>query len=516
MGVDASTTGRGVPKGAGSEPALAALVKSAEVVPLRPAPPPAEDDEPEAPLYAPRRHVYAQSVKGRFRTIRWAVLAITLGIYYLLPFVRWDRGPGAPSQAVLVDFPGRRFYFFFIELWPQEVYYLTGLLIIAAVTLFLMNALAGRIWCGYLCPQTVWTDLFLAVERFFEGDRREHIRRDAAPWTIGTWARKAGKHFTWLMIAWWTGGAWVLYFADAPTLVKALATGEAPLVAYAWIGILTFTTYALAGHMREQVCLYMCPWPRIQAALTDEHALNVTYRYDRGEPRASVKKAAALRQHGQPAGDCIDCHQCVYVCPTGVDIRQGANLGCIQCGLCIDACDAVMTKIGRPTRLIAYDTDLNIKRRSQGKPEVFNLVRVRTLLYAAIIAGVAAIMLYGLAARSTVGLSVVHDRNPVFVRLADGTIRNAYTLRVLNKSLEARSFLLIVEGMLGAHIDVVGSSPNPDGHFYIEVGPDQTRELRALVTAPQALATSSLPLTFRIVEMRTSEHAKVTDNFRGP
>ena len=276
--------------------------------------------------------------------MKWAVLFVTLGIYYLLPFVRWDRGPNAPSQAVLIDFPNRRFYFFFIEIWPQEVYYLTGLLILAAMALFLMNAVAGRVWCGYLCPQTVWTDLFQAIERWTEGDRREHLQRDRQPWTIERLARTGTKHFLWLMIAWWTGGAWVLYFADAPTLVKDLATFQAPLVAYVFIGLLTFTTYALAGWMREQVCVYMCPWPRIQAALTDEYALNVTYRYDRGEPRASVKKAAALHEHGQPAGDCIDCLQCVHVCPTGVDIRDGPNLGCIQCGLCIDACDAVMAE----------------------------------------------------------------------------------------------------------------------------------------------------------------------------
>ncbi len=306
--------------------------------------PPPDD---EIPLYAPRRKIYPQSAHGTFRRIKWAVLFVTLGIYYLLPFVRWDRGPNAPGQAVLIDFPNRRFYFFFIEIWPQEVYYLTGLLILAAMALFLMNAIAGRIWCGYLCPQTVWTDLFFAIERLIEGDRREHMQRDARTWTAQTWARKGVKHFLWLMIAWWTGGAWVLYFADAPTLVKDLATGQAPLVAYVWIGILTFTTYTLAGHMREQVCLYMCPWPRIQAALTDEYALNVTYRYDRGEPRCSVKKAEQLRAHGEPAGDCVDCLQCVHVCPTGVDIRDGANLGCIQCGLCIDACDTVMAKIGR-------------------------------------------------------------------------------------------------------------------------------------------------------------------------
>ncbi len=219
-----------------------------------------------------------------------------------------------------------------------------------------------------MCPQTVWTDLFQTTERWIEGDARERIRKDAGPWTVRTIREKTRQARVWLLIAWWTGGAWVLYFADAPTLVHELATfapgcGEA----YIWIGIFTFTTYVLAGSMREQICLYMCPWPRIQAALTDEYALNVTYRYDRGEPRISLKQATLLRAQGKPAGDCVDCGQCVAVCPTGVDIRHGASLGCIQCGLCIDACDGVMEKIGRPTRLIAYDTEMNIKRRQCGE-----------------------------------------------------------------------------------------------------------------------------------------------------
>ncbi|MDE2064347.1 MAG: 4Fe-4S binding protein, partial [Bradyrhizobium sp.] len=242
-------------------------------------PPDDLDFDEEGPLYVARKKVYPQKVSGTFRRIKWGLMAFCLGVYYLLPFVRWHRGLGAPDQAVLIDFPNRRFYFFFIELWPQEVYYFTGLLILAALTLFLMNALGGRIWCGYLCPQTVWTDLFYAVERWTEGDRRERIKADAAPMTAARLARRALKHFIWLMIAWWTGGAWVLYFSDAPTLVKDLATFQAPAVAYIWIGILTATTYVLAGHMREQVCVYMCPWPRIQAALTDEWALNVTYKY---------------------------------------------------------------------------------------------------------------------------------------------------------------------------------------------------------------------------------------------
>ena len=346
----------------------------------------------DGPLYAAQKKVYPQSVSGTFRRIKWGLMAFCLGVYYLLPFVRWNRGLGAPDQAVLVDLPNSRFYFFFIELWPQEVYYFTGLLIVAAITLFLMNSVGGRIWCGYLCPQTVWTDLFYAVERLIEGDRRERMRKDAARGTmkLQRFAEIVLKHSIWLMIAWWTGGAWVLYFNDAPTLVKQLVTFQAPMLAYIWIAILTATTYVLAGFMREQVCVYMCPWPRIQAALTDEWALNVTYKYDRGETRTSLKKANELRALGEPVGDCVDCYQCVAVCPTGIDIRDGAQLDCIQCGLCIDACDTVMKKIGRETRLIGYDNDINIQRRQAGKPPIYRIVRPRTVVYSAMIAGVGA------------------------------------------------------------------------------------------------------------------------------
>jgi cytochrome c oxidase accessory protein FixG len=470
----------------------------------------------EGPLYAARRKIYPQAVSGTFRRIKWALLFATLGVYYLLPFVRWDRGPSAPGQAVLIDLPGRRFYFFFIEIWPQEVYYITGLLILAAVTLFLMNAVAGRIWCGYLCPQTVWTDLFLAIERFVEGDRREHMQRDRGPWTAERVARLVTKHFLWLMVAWWTGGAWVLYFADAPTLVKELATFQAPFIAYAWIGILTFTTYALAGHMREQVCLYMCPWPRIQAALTDEYALNVTYRYDRGEPRASVKKAAALHAAGQPAGDCVDCLQCVHVCPTGVDIRNGPSLGCIQCGLCIDACDAVMTKVSRPTGLIAYDTDLNIKRRQSGAAPISRILRPRTMLYVLVIAVVGSVMLYSLATRRVEGISVIHDRNPMFVRLSDGSLRNAYTIRIVNKQLQPREFAVTISGLSMGILDFVGVPARDDGRLVISVGPDQTREVRVLVTNYGTDSVSSQPIVFHLTESVSGDQVDATDHFFGP
>ncbi|MDA9448196.1 MULTISPECIES: cytochrome c oxidase accessory protein CcoG [Bradyrhizobium] len=467
----------------------------------------------EGPLYEKRRKVYPQSVHGPFRRIKWAILCVTLGIYYLLPFMRWNRGPGLPDQAVLIDLPHRRFYFFFIELWPQEVYYFTGLLIIAAMALFLMNAVAGRLWCGYLCPQTVWTDLFYAVERWVEGDRRERMQGDKRYWTFDHIRKVALKHFLWIMIAWWTGGAWVLYFDDAPTLVKELATFQAPFIAYLWIGILTATTYVFAGHAREQMCIYMCPWPRIQAALTDEWALNVTYRRDRGEPRMSVKKAEAARAHGDFAGDCVDCHQCINVCPTGVDIRHGIQLGCIQCGLCIDACDNVMREIGRPKGLIGYDTDINMQRRRDGKPPIYRIVRARTLIYTAAIAIVGTIMVYTLATRATMDVNVLHERNPLFVQLSDGGVRNDYTVRILNKGAQ-RSFAIEVSGLPGANIRVAGVEVAPDGKPVVEVGQDQTREVRLSVqVGPADLPKSSRDLEVAITDTASGGRASARDHF---
>lgn len=471
----------------------------------------------DLPLFAASKKVYPQSVSGPFRRLKWALLVLCLAIYYLLPFLRWDRGPNLPNQAALLDLANNRFYFFFIEIWPQEVYYFTGLLVMAAFVLFLMNAVAGRIWCGYLCPQTVWTDLYLAVERVFEGDRRERMIRDGMAWSLDTLWRKAAKHLSWIMIAWWTGGAWVLYFADAPTLVRELATFQAPMMAYVWIGILTFTTYALAGHMREQVCKFMCPWPRIQAALTDDEALNVTYRYDRGDPRASVKQAARLRAEGRPAGDCVDCQQCVVVCPMGIDIRDGAQLDCIQCGLCIDACDTVMDKIGRPPRLIGFDTEANIQRRQAGLTPIYRIVRLRTLIYLGLIAIVGGAMLWQLATRATAGLSVLHERAPLFVRLQDGSLRNAYSLRILNKRPEERPFALTVSGLSGITIEAIGVAATADLRPIVSVAPDSSREVRVLVTVPHDTPLAqSQTITFTASDLFADEVVRTQDHFIAP
>jgi cytochrome c oxidase accessory protein FixG len=469
------------------------------------------------PLYESRREIYQQSVSGVYRQVKWVILLVTLGIYYFLPFVRWYRGPGQPDQAVLIDFEARRFFFFFIEIWPQEFYFLTGLLVLASLILFLMNAIAGRVWCGYLCPQTVWTDLFMTVERWCEGDRRERMLRDGKPLTLEVAARKTLKHTIWILIAWWTGGAWVLYFADAPTLVVALATFQAPAAAYIAIGILTFTTYALAGLMREQVCLYMCPWPRIQAALTDKDAYNVTYLYDRGEPRHSLKESTALRDRGEPAGDCIDCRQCINVCPTGVDIRRGSQMGCIQCGLCIDACDNVMTKIGRPTRLIDYESQTNLDARAAGRTAGTRLIRPRTVLYTALIALIGGMMLFALLTRSYTSVSSQHDRDPLFVRLQDGSVRNAYTINIVNKRSHARLFTISVDGFVRLSATVVGSQSSLGDWPVVEVPSDGTRAFRLLVTVPvSGLRPGTTPIQIRAIEVGTGEVSTIADHFIAP
>src|SRR4051812_5931005 len=265
------------------------------------------------PLFAPHEHVYPKSVKGPVRRIKWAVLCVCLAVYYLLPWLRWDRGPGQPNQAVLLDIADGRFYFFGLEIWPQEIYYLTGLLISGAILLFLVTSIAGRLWCGYACPQTVWTDLFLWVERRLEGDRAQRIRRDAQAWSAGKLARKLAKHAIWLVIAAATGGAWIMYYVDAPTLARNFFTGDAGVTAYSMAALFTATTYLLAGWAREQVCTYMCPWPRFQSAMLDDHSLIVTYQAWRGDPRGAHKQGSSW----EGRGDCIDCHQCQAACPTG-------------------------------------------------------------------------------------------------------------------------------------------------------------------------------------------------------
>ncbi|MFZ5730466.1 MAG: cytochrome c oxidase accessory protein CcoG, partial [Pseudomonadota bacterium] len=441
-----------------------------------------------------RTPIYPKLVHGRWRTIKWALLILTLTIYYVTPWIRWDRPGDLPDQAVLVDFTGRRFYFFFIQLWPQEVYFITGLLVMAALALFLVTALFGRLWCGYACPQTVWTDLYIYIERLFEGDRNARMKLDASPWSFDKAWRKFGKHAAWIAVAFGTGGAWIFYFHDAPTLIRDFWVGQAPVSAYLSCAILTFTTYALAGTMREQVCTYMCPWPRIQGAMLDEHSLQVTYRFDRGEPRGPHKKGATW----EGRGDCVDCHACVVVCPMGIDIRNGPQLECINCGLCIDACDDIMGKVGRPKGLIAYDTDSAVAARSRSEKPVYKLVRSRTIYYAVALVLVAAVMAWGFSVRTPLDMHVLRDRNPTFVRLHDGAIRNGYTLKIANRTFEPMTARISFSGVAGVTLKTPGEDATP-GPISVTVEPNQVRAVRVLVTAPaSALPSENMPAAFRI------------------
>jgi len=465
----------------------------------------------ERSLYAARKRIHPRRAHGFYRRLKWIVMAVTLAIYYLTPWIRWHRGEGAPDQAVLIDFPARRFYFFFIEIWPQEVYYLTGLLILAAVSLFLVTSLAGRVWCGYTCPQTVWMDLFLAVERIIEGDRNARLRLDRAPWGAGKTAKKIFKHAVWLLIAIATGGAWVFYFADAPTLAGQLFRLEAPTVAYLFVGLFTGTTYLLGAIAREQVCIYMCPWPRIQGAMLDEESLVVTYHPERGEPRGPHKQGTSWEGRGH----CVTCNQCVAVCPVGIDIRDGQQFECITCALCIDACNGVMDKVGLPRGLISYDTLANVERKAQGLAPRLRLMRPRTILYAAIIALVGAIMLHTLLTRSSLEINVQSDRNPLFVRLADGSIRNGYTVKILNKRHETRHFWIALEGLPESEFKIVGSVH--DGEDAVTVPPDQLRAFRIVVSAPQAAARGgAAEFEFVLLDVESGEQSRQAAIFRGP
>ncbi len=453
------------------------------------------------PLYKPRDPIYPKLVHGKFRALKWALMIAMLAIYYGVPWIRWPRPGHAPQQAVLVDFGNARFYFGPIHLWPQEVYFITGLLVIAALGLFLSNALFGRLWCGYACPQTVWTDLFLYVERLFEGDRNARMRLAGQRWSFDKIWRKSATHGVWFAISAATGGAWIFYFHDAPSLWTMFWAGTAPLSSYASFVILTFTTYIMAGAMREQVCTYMCPWPRIQGAMLDVHSLQVTYRRDRGEPRGAHKKDASW----EGRGDCIDCQQCVVACPMGIDIRNGGQLECINCALCIDACDEIMLKVGRPTGLIAYDTDAAVAAREVGEAPVYKLVRPRTIYYGVALAIVSGLMLYGLLLRSPMELRVVRDRNPMYVRLHDGSIRNGFTLKISNRTFEPRAYRVSFAGVPGAAMKTPGE-PAERAALTVQVDPDTVQAVRLFVAAPAASAPQSMtPAAFRIENAGRSE-----------
>lgn len=465
-------------------------------------------------LYKKRVPIHPKKVSGVFRKLKWWIMAATLGVYYITPWLRWDRGPDAPNQAVLIDFPHSRFYFFFIEIWPQEIYYFAGMLIMAAVGLFCVTSVFGRAWCGYACPQTVWTDLFIYVERLVEGDRGARIRLDKAPFSVSKATKRMTKYIIWLAISVTTGGAWIFYFADAPTLLDDFIHLDAQPVAYATVAILTFTTFSLGGLMREQVCTYMCPWPRIQAAMMDEHSLTVTYKADRGEKRAPYKKGATFENRG----DCVDCNACVAACPVGIDIRDGQQLECITCALCIDACDEIMTKINRPRGLIDYDSVAAMNGRIEGTSVSLQPIRIRTIAYFALWASIGVFMLIVFVGRTELDINVLRDRNPIYTQLKDGSIQNAYTFKILNKARIERAVVLETATPPGISLKVVGADETePSMTVLFDVKPDTLQSFRLLVQLPKdAIKDDAMDIEFVLRDLSSGETATYSSVFRAP
>ena len=458
------------------------------------------------PLYAAQEPVFPRRVKGWFRTLKWVVMAVTLGIYYITPWLRWDRGPEMPDQAVLVDLAGRRFYFFWIEIWPHEFYFVAGLLIMAGLGLFLFTSALGRVWCGYACPQTVWTDLFILTERFVEGDRNARVRLWNAPWTLRKARLRLTKWLIWALVALATGGAWVFYFADAPTLLRDLLTGQAHSVAYGTMAVLTATTFLFGGFFREQICIYACPWPRIQAAMMDEETLTIGYRDWRGEPRGKANDPSN--------GDCVDCMACVNVCPMGIDIRNGQQMECITCALCIDACDDVMDKLDRPRGLIDYFTltdETALRAGGKAKPVWRHILRPRTLLYTSLWSLIGVGLVVALFVRPELDIAASPIRNPVFITLSDGTIRNAYDIRIRNKHGEARRFSVTTDADL-----VLAIEGAPDGT--IEVPADAMREVRLYAEGAPGSAVAErgrTDLRLWITDLADAARASTDTHFSG-
>ena len=373
-------------------------------------------------LYAPHQKVYPREVSGRFATLRWVAVFALLGIFYGLPWVEWDG-----RQAVLFDLPERKFYIFALTFFPQDFYLLTWLLIIAALSLFFFTALGGRLWCGYACPQTVWTEVFVWMERVAEGNWAHRMKLDRGSLTGQKFGRKVLKQLMWISFALFTGFAFVGFFVPVRSLGPQLLAGDVGFWAWFWILFYGFATYGNAGFMREQVCKYMCPYARFQSAMFDRDTLLISYDEKRG--------------------DCIDCTICVQVCPTGIDIRKGLQYECIACAACIDACDPVMDKVGRPRGLIRYSTQAEMDGRKA------RFLRPRVILYGTLLSLLVGGFALAVALRVPVNVDVLRDRNTLYRELPDGGVENVYSIRIINKDQRAHDFRVTTTGLAGASVD---------------------------------------------------------------
>jgi cytochrome c oxidase accessory protein FixG len=418
----------------------------------------------EQPFYAPHQKLYPREVTGRFENLRMLAVLGLLGLFYGFPWLNW-----AGRQALLFDLPARKFYIFGLTFFPQDFFLLTWLLILAALSLFFFTALAGRLWCGYACPQTVWTEAFIWMERLTEGKRSQRIKLDQASWSAVKIFRKAAKQVLWIGFAAYTGFTFVGFFVPIRQLAADIFAGSLSPWESFWVVFYGFATYGNAGFMREQVCKYMCPYARFQSAMFDRNTLIISYDSKRGEPRGAHRRGEDPKARG--LGDCIDCTLCVQACPTGIDIRKGLQYECIACAACIDACDSVMDKIGLPRGLVRYSTQAEIDG------EKTRIMRPRILLYAGALVLLVAGFAYAVTNRAPVNVDVLRDRNALYRELEDGRVENVYSVRIINKDQHAHDFTISTSGLDGASVD----SDTPLQH----VDPEQVRTAVIRVRMPE-------------------------------
>lgn len=439
-------------------------------------------------LYAKRKEIYPREVHGVFARWRVAMVLLTLGLYYILPWINW----GAGRQALLFDLPNRKFNIFMMTLWPQDLVYLSALLVISALGLFLFTSVGGRLWCGYACPQTVWTEVFLWIERKVEGSRPQQMKLAKAPWNAEKLTKKGTKHIIWILFSLWTGFTFVGYFTPIRELAFAIPSWDLGPWETFWIFFYSFATYGNAGWLREQVCIYMCPYARFQSVMFDDNTLIISYDERRGEPRGSRKRS---KDKPQNKGDCIDCGLCVQACPTGIDIRDGLQYQCIACAACIDACDDVMDKMNYDRGLVRYTTLNEVKGKG------LHILRPRVYFYTAILSGLIIAMFWSLIVRVPVGLDITRDRNILYREAANGDLENVFMLKIMNQDSRAHNFIISIDGLPGAILD-------PDQDETYAASGEIVDTLVRVRASEDIIKDRSTNITFKIT---ATDNEKMTD-----
>jgi cytochrome c oxidase accessory protein FixG len=458
---------------------------------------PAEKRGPEAaPMYESAEKIYPREIGGRFANLSRLATTVLLGLYYVVPWLTWD-----DRQAILFDLPARKFYLLGLILWPQDFPYLAMLLILAALSLFFFTALGGRLWCGFACPQTVWTEAFIWMEQWTEGTRSQRMKLDKAPWSLDKLRRKASKQLLWVTFSLWTGFTFVGYFTPIRQFGLDILAANVGGWTLFWSLFYSFATYGNAGYMREQVCKYMCPYARFQSAMFDKDTLIISYDAKRGEPRGGRKRSADPKALG--LGDCIDCTLCVQVCPTGIDIRKGLQYECIACAACIDACDSVMDRMNYPRGLVRYTTEHAMSGEST------HVLRPRIFVYATLLTILIGALITSMATRTPVILDVIRDRNALYRELPGGLIENAYTLKIINQSDHPRDFTLSVAGIPGIVLDGVEGK--------VTVAGGGVRALPVRARAKRDAVQGVAAITFTAVATDDERVARTEDSrFVGP